>query len=125
MPIQELHTFPQFSKVSATMQLGPVKLRYRLTWRERTKSWYIGLYELNDTPLLVGRRLSPFWSPLYGNATIPELIQGLLFVRGVEGYSQKDIGTEALLLWYIPFEDFAFFEQNSTEPLLTTTILAP
>jgi hypothetical protein len=33
----------------------------RLTYRERTRSWYMDLYDADDEPVALGRRLSGDW----------------------------------------------------------------
>lgn len=123
--IQQIHSAAVFSQFDLTMQLGPTKLRLRMTYRERTASWYLDIYELNGTPLLLGRRLTPTWSPLYNNALIPNLIDGYLYVRGSEGYRQKDLGTDSLVLWYIPASDLLLFAPDTSDDLATTTIVSP
>ena len=113
--ISEIHTFPQFSQFTITMVLGPTKLTLRMTYRERTLSWYLDIYELNGTPLLLGRRLSANWIPMYGYAYLLGLIEGVLVVRGLEGYEQKDLG-KTLILEYIPEQDLLLLIDNPTSP---------
>jgi hypothetical protein len=123
MAIQEIHTFPQFSQFDLTMQLGPTKLNLRMTYRERTKSWYLDIYEINGTPVVLGRRLSANWSPIIGYAAIPGLIDGVLYVPGIEGYEQEDLG-QTLLLWYISNQDGLFFlspDSDGLDPVVTIT----
>jgi hypothetical protein len=126
MAIQEIHTFPQFSQFTLTMQMGPTKLTLRMTWRDRTKSWYLDIFQIDGTPLVLGRRLSPYWSPIFGDARTPELIDGSIAVRGLDGYEQDDLGTTSLLLWYIPFSDLLLLAPDEVDPLEPTiTITSP
>lgn len=126
MAISEVHTFPQFSQFDVVSQFGPTKLRYTFTYRERTRSWYLDLHELNGTPVMLGRRISAKWVPTWGIARIPELMAGVLYVIGRENYEQDDLGTNDLRLWYVPEEDYFFFQSNQQSALEpTVTITSP
>lgn len=123
MAIAVLHTFPQFAQFSLTSQLGPTKLRLRMTYRERLQSWYLDVYTLDGLPLLLGRRLSPLWSPMFGAVALMETIGGFLLTKGVENYRQDDLG-RTLFLWYVSFADLQILAGNEPDPLKPTiTIL--
>ena len=124
MAIQTLHGFPQFSAFVFRMELNGIRLQFRMTFRERTKSWYLDMFESNGDPLMLGKRLSPFWSPTFGAARISGLIEGSIFVRGNEGYKQEDLSRE-LDVWYIPKADLAFFQPTTLDPLAPTIVLGP
>lgn len=61
--------FDQLPQYTQTIVWGERQVRFRLTWRERTGSWYIDIFELDDVTLVVaGRRVSALWVPLTGLA---------------------------------------------------------
>lgn len=122
--ISEVQTFPRFSNFDISMELGPTRLTLEFTWRARTKSWYLDIFEVNGNPLLLGRRLSAYWSPMYGYADLPDIIEGALFVRGIEG-AQKDLG-KTLILEYYPFQDLRIISGIPANPEApTVTITSP
>lgn len=64
-----LAVFEQLPQHTQTIVWGERQVRFRLTWRERTGSWYIDIFELDDVTLIVaGRRVSALWVPLTGLA---------------------------------------------------------
>lgn len=123
MPLQEVHTFPQFSSFSLTMELGPTKLFLRMTYRERTQSWYLDVRELNDTPVVLGRRISARYMLTLTYPELSELIAGELYAMGLDGGTQQDLG-KTLKLWFIPEEDFWFFQPDISDPLAPTISIA-
>ncbi len=80
------------------MTLDGTQFRLRLTWRHRLQGWYLDLYALDETPLLLARRLCPGWSLNLGLA-IEGGPDGVLLCTGVDGYARDDLG-RSLLLWY-------------------------
>lgn len=79
--------------------LAEVRYRMRLTWRERTASWYIDLLDgETEAPILVGRRVAPGFTPWRPKREgMPE---GVLYVRGNDGYSRYDLGDSLQLVFY-------------------------
>ena len=97
--IVELATFPDLPRSQQTVTLEDNQYRVRLTWRPRLNGWYLDLTELDETPIAVGRRLSPGWGPLIG--LLPaEAPAGLFYVRGPSEYEQGSLGDSLKLLYY-------------------------
>ena len=70
-----------------------------LTWRQRTRSWYLDLYLADGTPVALGRRFSPGWSPVRGS-TSEDLPPGSFVVAGQDGYRRSDLGRDLVLRYY-------------------------
>lgn len=95
-----LATHPSLPQHTQTVTLDGTQFRLRLTWRHRLRGWYLDLYALDETPLLLARRLCPGWSLNLG-LTIEGGPEGVLLVTGPDDYERGDLGG-ALLLWYYP-----------------------
>lgn len=78
--------------------LDGVQYELRLTYRDRTASWYLDLWDEDGGALLLGRRLSPGWSPNFGVLTGGP--PGLLLVLGADPYPRGEIE-----LWYYTAEE--------------------
>lgn len=72
-----------------SVALDGVQYGVRLVYRERTASWYLDLRDEQGVPLVLGRRLSPGWSPVHGMITAGPL--GSLFVFGSDPYDRHEI----------------------------------
>lgn len=83
-----------------TVPLDGALYEVRLTYRERTGSWYLDLWDPLGAPLLLGRRLSPNWSPQGG--VITDGPPGLLAVFGRDPYERDEIE-----LWYFTEAELA------------------
>ena len=82
-----------------TVSLDGTRYRMRVVYRRRTRSWYLSLYTADETPIILGRRLSPGSGPLHW--TRRELAPpGFLYVRGVDPYDRDDAGTSLELVYY-------------------------
>ena len=60
---------PIFSEVfehSYDAEISGVALRVRVTWQERTRSWYLNVSKPDGTPIVRGRRVSSGRTPLEG-----------------------------------------------------------
>jgi hypothetical protein len=93
-----------------TVSWGARQLRVRQTWRERTGSWYLDVYDLGDEtgdptstgdPIVLGRRISPRFPPLLGLVPeglpldpIPVIDAGI----GSDPYQRSDLGEAVRLL---------------------------
>lgn len=95
----ELSTFPSLPSSIQTMTLDGAQFRLRLTWRHRNQGWYLDLWTLAGTPLLLGRRLSAGWSPNLA-LVLEDGPDGFLYVRGLDGYAREDLGTSLRLMYY-------------------------
>lgn len=78
-----------------TVTLDDGEYRLRLRWNEQRRAWYMDLYDANDQPLQVGRRLSPGWAPLLG-LNRPA---GIFVVDGPDDAPDTALGGDVLLLY--------------------------
>jgi hypothetical protein len=76
-----------------TVPLDGVQYEVRLTYRERTASWYLDLWDEQGGELLKGRRLSPNGSPQGG--VITDGPPGVIVAFGRDPYDRYEIE-----LWY-------------------------
>jgi uncharacterized protein DUF6983 len=97
---EQLPFHPEQPSHRYTMPLDGVQYDIRLTYRERTSSWYLDLWDENGRPLVLGRRLSPNWGPTVGVLTAGP--PGKLFVFGEDPYARDEIE-----LWYFTAAELA------------------
>ena len=72
-----------------TVALDGVQYQVRLTYRDRTASWYLDLWDEQGAAIVLGRRLSPGWSPQgFVTAAGPP---GLLYVFGRDPYARDEL----------------------------------
>lgn len=91
--MNRLPLFPERPAQSYTIALDGVQYQIRLTYRERTASWYLDLYDEQGEAVLLGRRLSPGAPPL--NEGVTKGPPGVLFAAGPDPYPRDGVG-----LWY-------------------------
>jgi len=89
------------------------KFVLRLTYRDRTASWYLDLYDVDEVPIALGRRLSPGSSPLLG-VGVDRGPAGMLYVVGTEPYPR-----DGLRLIYI---EAAELTASATPSTLAVTV---
>ena len=94
-----LRAFPTQPATIQTVSLDGVSFRVRLTYRYRLSAWYLDLWTLDMTPLLLGQRLSAGWSPTAGY-DLPDGPNGYLYVSGLDGYARDDLGAGLQLLYF-------------------------
>lgn len=99
----KIATFQEQPQFSQQVAVGGLELRLRMTYRQRLASWYLDALDLDDAPIVVGRRLSPGFPPFYGLAleTIapPALPAGVIwYVMGPENYVREDLGDTLTLI---------------------------
>lgn len=92
--------FPHLPAHRIRVTLGARAYDLRLTWRERTASWYLDLWKTDGTPIALGRRLTPGWDPILGLgiADSPD-DGGFGTVRGTDPYERQDLGAGLRLVW--------------------------
>lgn len=95
----DLATFPDLPQHTQTVALDGTQFRLRLTWRRRCRGWYADLYALDETPLLLGRRLCPGWAINVG-LVVEDGPTGLLLVSGSDGYAREDLGRSLRITYY-------------------------
>lgn len=62
----QFQVFADLSAGTTTQTWDDRQIQVRTTFRERTGAWYIDLFELDGTPIVFGRRVSPIFMPLFG-----------------------------------------------------------
>lgn len=82
-----------------SIALEGVQYEVRLVWRARTGSWYLDLRDEQGEPIVLGRRLSPSWSPALG---VTEGPPGTFYVFGRDPYDRFE-----LELWYFDSAELA------------------
>jgi hypothetical protein len=94
-----INGFPELPSHTQTVVLGLSQFVVRFTFRERTGAWYLDLRTVDGQAIILGRRLSVDWLPLFGLSSdlAPD---GVLFVRGPDGYVREDLGEDLLLIFY-------------------------
>lgn len=95
----QIAAFPSQPALIQSVTLDGVSFRLRLTYRYRCASWYLDLWTLDMTPLLLGQRLSPGWSPTAGY-DLPDGPTGWFYVRGIDGYARDDLGAGLVLSYF-------------------------
>lgn len=115
---QRLAGFPAVPQHTITTTLEGTQYRIRYTYRLRTRSWYVDIYSVDDVPLLLGRRLSPFWAIGVG-LSVPGGFGGVLLVRGVDEYVRSELG-DTLSLRYVTTAE-AEAARVVTAPTITIT----
>lgn len=95
----DIATFPELPQHTQTVTLDETQFRLRLTWLPRLQGWYLDLYALDETPLLLGRRLNPGWAVNAG-LVVEGGPEGLLLVSGTDGYAREDLGRSLRLTYY-------------------------
>jgi len=117
---QILQAFPSLPSHVQTVTLGEMQYTVRFRWNERTASWYFDLRTIDDTPVILGRRLSPDWMPLLG-LTLDNEPSGHMFVRGPDGYGRDDLGGDLLLIRY----DLDDIPDAPADPYAPTVVISP
>ena len=96
---QQLAGFPAVPQHTITTTLEGSQYRIRYTYRLRLCAWYADIYAIDDTPLLLGRRLSAGWAIGLG-LSVPGGPDGVLVVRGSDEYVRAALG-DTLTLRYV------------------------
>ena len=98
--IPTFQTDPEFEE---RVLLGNRRFILKFMFLDRTRAWYIDLLRDDRTPIVIGRRVSPGWGPLFG-IPVDEGPDGLVYVRGIDPYLRADLGS-TLLVVFLPRED--------------------
>lgn len=121
-----LPAFPDLPCFRVAVTLGPLDgpgevFVLRFTYRTRTASWYVDVFESNgETLLLAGRRLSPGWSPHRG-IVVEGMPDGVLYVRGRDEFERDDLGTDNLRVVFFDAEEIATRAGADPTPLYQVT----
>lgn len=96
---QIVTVFPSQPSFRQSLTLGGTQYSLRLTWRDRTSSWYADLWTADGAPVYLGQRLSAGWA--VGLGLGPEgKPDGVLLVRGPPDFGRMDLGATAQLVFY-------------------------
>ena len=87
-----LSHLPDLPTALQTVTLDGEQFKLRMTWRERRQAWYLDLYTLDGTALVLGRRVSPGFAPFVQYDHMPDRPAGFFFVHGLDGYVRGDLG---------------------------------
>lgn len=107
--MRRLPAYPDIAEHEYYVTLEGVEYLVRLTWRERQASWYMDLLIPPDTPVAVGRRLSPGWGPVLG-WRVEHRPEGELLVVGPSPYQRDDLG-DTLHLYYLPEDEWTALQE--------------
>jgi len=124
----QLATFQEKPQHSQNVTIGEspnaIELRVRLTRRERTASWYIDMFDLDDVPIILGQRVSENWAPFEGYALttkVPGLPEDIVFiVQGPSPYKREDLGDTLLIFAYTEDEIAAARAQPTGDAVIVT-----
>jgi len=126
--IEQIAAFPNEPQHPMTVTWGDRQVRLRFTWRNRTRSWYLDIFELDDgeetgDAIVRGRRISPQWFPLIGLRPVGLPQDPILIVDGgPDPYLRSDLG-EGVRALLVGLDDLP--PVTVTSPNLTVTIQAP
>lgn len=112
MPVV-IRTRPEDRKQKQRVELDGDIFDLVLTWRARVSGWYLDMYRKDGTPIALGRRIEPGWSPFLGS-TSPDLPNGGLVVIGPDDYERTDLGSQLRLVYYSA-EEIGFIPDDDTE----------
>ena len=96
---QIIQVFPELPAHLQSITLGETQFSLRLTWRERTRAWYVDLLAANGTPIMQGQRVSPGWAIGAGLRPVGRP-DGVLLIRGPAVYNREDLGGTVELVFY-------------------------
>jgi hypothetical protein len=114
--------FPSQAQDTSTQSWVDRQIRMRLTWRERTGAWYVDLFELDDTPIVFGRRISPSFFPLLGLGFEGESLprDQVLFVAGPTDPYERDTLADTLVVSLVSQSEI---DEFLTDPETFTTFV--
>lgn len=110
----KLPAFPHLPQHVMRVELAGRRYIYRRTWRPRLNAWYVDIYDGDDNPILLGRRLVA-QSTLSGE--LPLDLPGEIFVRGQDDYRRQDLG-QSLREIFISHEELAAFDEPGPDDFI-------
>lgn len=121
--IKSLTFFPAVPQHTSQIVWGDSEVRIRMTFRDRTASWYFDLFDLDEVAIVTGRRVSPEWVPLAGLALDDSLDPDInLVTQGPSPYNRSDLGV-GLRLLLVPDDDLPPPTPTAAEGSLVLTFL--
>jgi len=128
----QIATFQENPQLTQNIVLGEGatarEIRLRMTYRERTASWYLDAYDIDDNPIIIGQRMSENWLPFEGYALttkVPNLPEDIVFVaQGPSPYLREDLGDKLLLFAYTE-DEIAAAREQATSGDAVTVVVAP
>jgi hypothetical protein len=115
---QILTVHPTIPAERQTVTLGGARYDLRLTWRDRTASWYADLWDATGAPIWLGQRVTPGWGLGTGLVVAGEP-DGIFVVRGPSDFERLDLGAAVKIAFY-PTSELP--TRTSTDYGLTITI---
>ena len=95
---QRLRFFWALPSQAQTVTLDGVVYRVRVVYRRRLASWYLDLLTQSSEPLIMGRRITPGWSPLAGRRGGPDAV---VYVSDIpDPYRRDELGRELTVTLY-------------------------
>ncbi len=116
--------FPDLPQHTITTTWGDRQVKIRLTFRDRMSSWYLDIFELDDTPIVFGRRVSPQFAPLLGLAFGGEQLprdRELLIDGPSDPYERSELG-EIVSLILVSDAELAAIAPPPTDFDITVTL---
>jgi hypothetical protein len=107
--MEKLAFFHDYPAHRYNVAMDSVHYEVRLTYRERTASWYLDLWDPDGNALLLGKRLAPNWPVNMGITGGPP---GLLVPFGFDPYDRHE-----LELWYFTAAELEEAEAEEAELL--------
>jgi hypothetical protein len=97
----QFQVFAELTEGTTTQTWEDRQIQIRTIFRPRTGAWYIDLFELDGTPIVFGRRVSPSFLPLLGVGFEGESLprgQTLVVLGPEDPYEKVDLGDTLELL---------------------------
>ncbi|MFB6373826.1 MAG: hypothetical protein ABEN55_12130 [Bradymonadaceae bacterium] len=113
MPTFEIPTDPEVPAFTQDVELDGVEYRMRFEYKQRNGGWYLDLYTATGDPIVLGRRLTPEWSPMF-NLFLDDGPPGILLIRGDDDYDRGDLGSD-LVVVYVPESELPDLEEDTRE----------
>lgn len=96
-----LRTFADQPAQLQTVVLGDQQYKIRFVYRERTRSWYMDLFDLDHNLIRGGGRLSPGQTIFQGIRDFPDNYpKGEFMVVGPHDQRQEDLGERLFVLFF-------------------------
>lgn len=92
-------TDPTIVSYVQTTDIDGTEYRVRLDWNERTASWYLSLYDADENPLLLGRKVLNRFSVLDGFSykAVPQGVLVSFDKSTIEKPNRDELGGSAQL----------------------------
>lgn len=96
MRVRILPTFPRRGAFTYRTTLDGEPLRLQFSWGPKTRSWYLDLYDGQDNPLVLGKRVTNGGAPLSGIG-LDLGRRGVILFVGPDAEKQSDLSKLEIL----------------------------